>query len=116
MITNFKKDIYTTNRGGYSEFLDLHCRKCGTKIAKYQKDGSGALLRIYLDRISENEELSKFEIDKKIICPSCQRVLGLGYLYPKEERPAYLLFQGTIVKKPISFFKHIYCIILNLFK
>lgn len=112
---NFKKDIYTKNRGNYSEFLNLYCRKCGTKIAKYQKDGPGDLLRIYVDRILENEELLQFVVDKKMLCPHCQRLLGLGYLYPKEQRPAYILFQNTIVKKPVSFFRHILCLALGLF-
>ena len=114
MSNNFKRDIYTKNRGNYSEFLNLYCRKCGTKIARYQKDGPGDLLRIYVDRILENEELLEFAIDKKFICPHCKRLLGLGYLYPKEQRPAYILFQNTIVKKPVSFLRHIYCLILRL--
>ena len=111
---DFKKDIYTKNLGFYYEFLNLYYRKCGTKIAKYQKDGPGDLLRIYIDRILENEELLNFAIDKKMLCPHCQRLLGLGYLYPKEQRPAYILFQNTIVKKPVSFFRHISCLALWL--
>ncbi|MDD2839550.1 MAG: hypothetical protein PHY80_00270 [Rickettsiales bacterium] len=112
----FKQDIYTKNRGNYSEFFDLHCRKCGQKIARYQKDGPGHLLRIYVDRILENEELLNFEVDKKIICPSCLRLLGLGYLYPKEKRPAYILFQDTITKKPINFARHCYCVFKSSIK
>jgi len=112
----FKQDIYTQNRGNYSEFFELHCRKCGCKIAKYQKDGAGHLLRIYVDRISENNDLLNFEVDKKIICPNCQRLLGLGYLYPKEKRPAYILFQDTIIKKPINLIRHYYCVFMSLIK
>ncbi|HSQ97998.1 MAG TPA: hypothetical protein VLL98_04750 [Rickettsiales bacterium] len=112
----FKQDIYTKNRGNYSEYLNLYCRKCGYKIAKYQKDGPGNLLRIYVDRITENNGLLNFEIDKKMICPNCERLLGLGYLYPKEKRPAYILFQDTIIKKPKNFIRHLYCIFLSLFK
>lgn len=112
----FKQDIYTKNRGNYSELLNLYCRKCSHKIAQYQKDGSGNLLRIYVDRILENEELLDFKIDKKMICPNCQRLLGLGYLYPKEKRPAYILFQDTIIKKPVNIFRHFYLILKSSFK
>lgn len=113
----FKQDIYTKNRGNYSEFLNLHCRKCKIKIAKYQKDGHGNLLRIYVDRISENDELiENFAIDRKIICPHCKRLLGLGYLYPKEQRPSYILFQDTIVKKPTNFLRHYFCVACGLIK
>ncbi len=112
----FKNDIYTKNRKNYSESLNLYCRKCNEYIAKYQKDGSGDLLRIYVDRIINNETICKFKIDKKLICPNCKRLLGLGYLYPKEQRPAYILFQNTIIKKPTNFIRHLKCLILSWLK
>ncbi len=50
-------------------------------------------MRAYVDRISDNPELLDFEIDKKLYCKHCGRLMGLGYLYPPEQRPAYNLFQ-----------------------
>jgi hypothetical protein len=116
MKLRFKEDLYTKNRKNYSEFLNLYCRKCGTYIAKYQKDGPGELLRIYIDRIIDNKELHQFKIDKKMTCSRCKRLLGLGYLYPKEQRPAYILFQDAIIKKPLNLCKHVWCLLLGLMR
>lgn len=113
----FKQDKYSQARSNYSEILVLKCRKCGGFIANYQKDGPGDLLRIYVDRINDNKKIvDEFTIDKKLTCPHCQRLLGLGYLYPKEQRPAYILFQNTIVKKPLSFIRHLKCLLLGVLK
>ncbi len=111
-----KKDQYTSNRGGYSEVLKLSCRKCGTFITHYQKDGPGELLRTYIDRMIDPVISGSFEVDKKLICPHCKRLLGLGYIYPKEKRPAYILFQNTIVKKPTHQIHHLWCLLRGLFK
>ena len=113
---SFKHDQYFDNRKGYSEFFDLHCSKCGTTFAVYQKDGPGDLMRAYVDRISDNPELLDFEIDKKLYCKHCGRLMGLGYLYPPEQRPAYNLFQSTVIKKPLSRLRHLYCRWLSLIK
>lgn len=112
----FKQDEYVNNRKGYSEFLDLHCSKCESKFARYQKDGPGDLMRIYVDRIFDNPELLDFSIDKKLYCKECGRLMGLGYLYPPEQRPAYNLFQSTVIKKPVSKLRHLYCLLLSLIK
>lgn len=44
-----KKDQYSRARGA-SQFLNLFCAACGGFVLLYQKDGPGALLRLYLDR------------------------------------------------------------------
>jgi len=114
--SEFKKDIYSKNRGGYSEFLHLYCNKCRTFITKYQKDGGGDLLRIYVDRVVDNKNIKAFKTDKKLFCPKCKRMLGLGHIYPKEKRPAYVLFQGQILKKPTNYLRHLFCLIIGVFK
>ena len=73
-------------------------------------------MRAYVDRISDNPELLDFEIDKKLYCKHCGRLMGLGYLYPPEQRPAYNLFQSTVIKKPLSRLRHLYCRWLSLIK
>jgi hypothetical protein len=69
------------------------------ELADYQKDGPGELLRLYDDRIIGPVFDSRFEMDKKLVCPHCGRMIGLGYIYKKENRPAWRLFQGTIEAK-----------------
>jgi hypothetical protein len=52
-----KRDKYKSTRGGYSRLLNLHCRKCNSLVAVYQKDGPGNLRRLYLDRILAPDKL-----------------------------------------------------------
>jgi hypothetical protein len=102
-----KKDQYFKNRKGYAQFYALYCAKCKEKLAVYQKDGSGDILRLYADRISDSLYEKDFEPDKKFLCPKCGRPIGLGYVYQKENRPAYRLFQGAIKKKPVGVWQNI---------
>lgn len=95
---SFKSDKYRKSRGGNSRWLLLYCEKCDNKIAIYQKDGSGILKRLYLDRIL----LPKILIDrtnKNLICKKCKTVLGIRGTYKKEGRLIFKLFGGVINKK-----------------
>ena len=76
----------------------LSCEKCKNKIAIYQKDGSGILKRLYIDRIVEPKDHS----DKNLVCKKCKTLLGIRIIYAKETRPAYRLFAGAVEKKVIS--------------
>jgi len=103
-ITAFKKDKYKSARGGNSRLLDLHCRKCDTFIAVYQKDGPGNLRRLYMDRIMEPEKLVGLQHKSikdvlPIKCDKCGFVVGLPYIYKKEKRNAFRTFQGALVKR-----------------
>jgi ribosomal protein S27AE len=68
------------------------CGKCGEFLFEYQKDGPGILKRLYLDRI--RKELKQ----KNLTCPNCKQLLGIATIYKKENRPAYRLFAGALVK------------------
>jgi hypothetical protein len=100
---NLKTDRYRKNRGGYSRLLNLYCRKCNRLIATYQKDGPGNLRRLYLDRISYPKELVGLQnqpLEKiKILNCKCGEMLGTPYIYKKENRKAYKLYQDSIIKK-----------------
>ncbi len=100
----FKKDIYWKSRGKYSRCLKICCRKCGHLIMTYQKDGVGNLRRLYFDRIFspdnlanlQNKKLEKISVLK---CARCKEILGVPYVYRKEKRKAFRLFQDAVVKK-----------------
>ena len=100
MATNikFKKDKYRRARGGYSRLLQVSCERCGNIVALYQKDGPGPLKRMYLDRIIEPSNV----IGKSFTCGKCKQLLGVRYIYEKEKRPAFRLFEGAVLKKIVK--------------
>ncbi|MFA6918963.1 MAG: hypothetical protein WC244_02510 [Patescibacteria group bacterium] len=104
-----KKDKYVNARGGNSYFLNLCCSKCTQYLALYQKDGHGALIRLYLDRIFEPRELSKLQFEKtgkkdmpNLKCLRCNSLIGIPMVYEPEQRLAFLLIRGSFVKKKWS--------------
>jgi RNase P subunit RPR2 len=104
MEIKIKSDKYRKARGGYSRFLNVFCEHCGAKILIYQKDGPGALKRLYLDRIFAPENSVNFQklpLSKipSLICSKCKTVLAVPYIYKKEQRKAYRLFVGAVTKK-----------------
>ena len=93
-----KNDKYKKARGGYSRLLRISCQKCGSLICLYQKDGSGGLRRMYVDRISEPEvSLAR----KDLTCPK-GHLLGVKIIYEKEKRPAFRLFVDSVAKKIVK--------------
>ena len=73
--------------------LELRCSECAHKICNYQKDGAGPLKRLYLDRM--DKKISS----KNLVCSNCSEFLGIKTVYKKENRPAYRLFQSSIIAK-----------------
>ena len=103
----FKSDKYKKSRGGYSRLLDISCSKCNQHLCFYQKDGPGILKRMYLDRIFESikySNLEKLPLIKipQLTCSSCKQLIGIPYIYEKENRLAFRLFVGAISKKIIK--------------
>lgn len=103
---SFKKDRYAKVRGGNSHFINIYCSKCNSYILLYQKDGLGALIRLYLDRIFEPPVLAKLQYecnDKKEIpnltCPKCANLLAIPMVYKPENRLAFSLIRGSTIKK-----------------
>lgn len=88
-----KNDKYRRARGGRSRLLDIFCVKCATLLMVYQKDGPGPLKRGYFDRI-----MTPFS-PRLLKCKKCHHVIGVPYVYPKEQRKAFLLELGSITKK-----------------
>lgn len=107
MEIKFKSDKYKKFRGGYSRLLDISCGKCSEHLFFYQKDGPGILKRMYLDRIFDSEKYSGNEKSSlmsipQLICSKCNTVIGIPYIYEKENRLAYRLFVGGVVKKIVK--------------
>ena len=102
---SLKHDTYRAARGGYARFLNVYCGHCQTHVLLYQKDGPGTLFRLYLDRIFAPESLANLQeitdISKvpDLRCPSCKVVIGTPYIWEEEFRKAYLLKQGSFIKK-----------------
>lgn len=101
---SFKKDKYKNTRGGHSRLLNVCCRKCESIIVVYQKDGPGNLRRLYLDRIFSPAELVALQDlnikDISILqCRKCGEVLGTPYIFLKEKRKAFRLYQDAVIKK-----------------
>ncbi|MBI5045320.1 MAG: hypothetical protein HZC02_05350 [Candidatus Levybacteria bacterium] len=103
----FKSDKYKKSRGGYSRLLDIQCGKCGRHLLLYQKDGPGILKRMYLDRIFESDKYSGLENSSlksipQLICSECKTIIGIPFIYEKENRLAFRLFVGGIVKRIVK--------------
>lgn len=104
MNIKIKKDKYKSARGGYSRILDIYCRKCMSLVLVYQKDGPGGLRRLYLDRIFAPQSLVDLQFKdlkdiKPLKCNKCDLILGTPYLYKKEKRKAFRLYQDYIIKQ-----------------
>lgn len=108
-------DKYTANRGGFGQTAKLYCDGCGEFLSDYQKDGAiGPLKRIYVDRIMDKEIVSSFAVDRKLCCKKCGLMLGLGYFYEKENRPAYRIFQNAVNIKYSSKLRYLVCWVRGL--
>lgn len=98
MKTIFKNDKYKKVRGGYSRLLNISCQKCDEHVCLYQKDGSGNLRRMYVDRIIQN----KVPISGKNLNCRNSHLLGVKMIYEKENRPAFRLFVDSVNKKIVK--------------
>ena len=104
MKFEFKKDKYQIARGNYSRLTDIFCIVCKEKILTYQKDGSGRIKRLYFDRILSPKNLTSLESEPlsavpALRCPKCKEDLGTPYIYRKENRKAFKVYQDTLLKK-----------------
>lgn len=94
---HLKKDEYSRARGEWSRILDVCCEHCSAHIAYYQKDGPGALRRMYIDRF-----IDVAPEGVELICHECKRVLGTKIIYDKENRAAYRLYVDAVVKRVVA--------------
>ncbi len=102
-----KQDKYCKARGGHSRLLDIKCSKCNQHLFYYQKDGPGILKRAYLDRIYDSkayENLQHLPINKlpQLVCENCKEHIEVLFVYKKESRLAFRLFEGSVSKQIVN--------------
>ena len=100
----FKKDRFSKNRGDYSRWLLISCEHCNAPLVVYQKDGPGALMRLYFDRIVLPKAIAaqKPSTTPDLRCKTCNRVVGIPTIFKKEKRAVFRLFAGAVTKRVIS--------------
>jgi hypothetical protein len=103
-VDKLKRDKYKSARGGSSRLLNVHCRQCDNIFLVYQKDGSGNLRRLYMDRILEPDNLVGLQKNNikdiaPIKCDKCGLLVGMPYIYQKEKRHAFRVFKDAVIKR-----------------
>lgn len=103
--TPFIYDNYTARRGE-PKMLDIRCAYCDSNLITYQKDGPGALLRCYLDRIHapnylRDRQYERFDVRRSPLlrCHECQSTIGIPMIYKAENRPAYRMLRDKFYIK-----------------
>jgi hypothetical protein len=87
-----------------SHIFDLHCANCQARVLRYRKEGSGSLVRLFLDRISEPKSISELKrMSSKsdlppLNCPDCDQPIGIPMTHGTGNRLAYRLIKGSTKK------------------
>ena len=88
-----------------SRIFSIFCSQCDSFIFRYRKDGSGSLIRVYINQISEPEHFKEYKkamAKSKIpplICTQCGQRIGAPMIYESGNRLAYRLIKGSFKKK-----------------
>jgi DNA-directed RNA polymerase subunit RPC12/RpoP len=86
-----------------SQTVDILCGQCGTFMLRYQKKGSGQLIKLYLDRVVEPDSLSQLKsITNKsdlptLACTNCGNRIGLPH-----EGGSYRMIKGSFRRKAVK--------------
>ena len=86
-----------------SQILDIICSECRTFILRYQKKGSGQLIKLYLDRVVEPYSISRLKSaynksDLPVLaCSDCGNRIGLVH-----EGGTYRMIKGSFRRKSVK--------------
>jgi len=92
----FTSDKYTKGRGNFAKKVEIRCVNCATAIFNYQKEGHGAIEKMYFDNILDNFGVKK---DAILLCPNCEKVLGKRFVFGKDKKLAFKVYPGAIYYK-----------------
>lgn len=87
-----------------SHTFNLYCAQCGDRVVRYRKEGSGSLVRLYLDRIIEPKPLpGVWQAARKsglqpLDCQRCGQPIGFPMPRGAGNRPAFRLIKGSTRK------------------
>lgn len=98
MNTKYVSDKYTKGRGSFSKRVEVRCINCATTQFVYQKDGNGAIEKIYFDSILDNFVVKK---EAKLTCSKCEKLLGSRFIFGKDKKMAFKVYPGAIYYKII---------------
>jgi hypothetical protein len=88
-----------------SRSLSIFCGQCKELVLRYRKEGSGALIRVYLKQVLEPEYFKQYHNTKlksgipPLDCPQCQQRVGIPMIHESGSRPAYRMIKGSFFKK-----------------
>jgi len=96
-------------RGGKSTFLDIQCSQCDGTVLIYQKDGDGALMRCYLNRIFSPPGYERLQYQANLRlkeipnlrCPYCDNLIGIPMIQ-QDGRFAFRIKPGTFKKQVLK--------------
>ena len=79
--------------------IKVQCQ-CGEELARYEKEGKGRLIKMYVDHIVKGPlvptEETKYENEEDVLCPKCEERIGTVKMV--HGRPAIKINQGQIKK------------------
>ena len=86
-----------------SQTIDILCSQCGAFMLRYQKKGSGQLIRLYLNRVIEPYSLSRLKSASNksdlpvLACSDCGNRIGLVH-----EGGTYRMIKGSFRRKSVK--------------
>lgn len=86
-----------------SQTIDILCGQCGMFMLRYQKKGSGQLIKLYLERVVEPDSLSRLKsVSIKselpaLICSDCGTRIGLP-----QKGGTYRMIKGSFRRKAVK--------------
>ena len=87
-----------------TRILNLFCSRCDALVVQYRKQGTGSLVRLYLDRILGPQPLAELKSCGKkselppLTCTGCDRKIGIAAVH-EGNRLAYRLIKGTFRRR-----------------
>lgn len=95
----FTSDKYTKGRGNFAKKVEIRCVNCAEQLFNYQKEGHGAIEKLFFDLILDN-----FVVKKEVVlsCPKCEKVLGKRFVFGVEKKQAFKVYPGAIYWKIVT--------------